>query len=57
MGALEDLKKGGKKANKTLEKKRAKKKVDLKKGGKKANKTLEKEKKPSKEMMDAFRKG
>ncbi len=60
---IKDLKKGGRKANKTLEKERAKKKADLKAGGRKANKTLErerkegKEKKPSKKLMDAIRKG
>lgn len=39
----EDLKKGGKKANKELQKEHAKKKSDLVKGGRKANKTLAKE--------------
>ncbi len=50
---IKNLKKGGKKANKKL----VKKKDDLKAGGKKANKTLEREKKPSKKLMDAIRKG
>lgn len=57
---IKDLKKGGKKANKTLEKEKGKKKADLKAGGKKANKTLErerKEKKPSQKLVDAIRKG
>lgn len=40
MSKESDLKKGGRKANKTLEKK----KDDLKKGGRKANKALEMEK-------------
>ena len=54
---LEDMKKGGKKANKTLIKERSKKKTDLKAGGRKANKTLAKEKKPSQKLIDAIRKG